>query len=63
LNSGLKDLCTSVEMKLSISCRRTRSKLAAGGASFFAGAWSARYWTMAGPSVSTSPLSSTSAGT
>ena len=33
------------------------------GASFLSGTWSARYWTIAGPSVRRSPLSSSSTGT
>ncbi len=56
-------LCSSVLMKFSHSCRRRRSMLPVFGARPESGFWSARYCTIAGPSVSNPPPSSPSAGT
>jgi len=50
-------------MKFSHSWSLLRSKLPAFGARPESGFWSRRYCTIAGPSVSTWPLSSSSAGT
>ena len=62
-SQGLYILCSSVPTKVSQAWTRWRSGVPAGGIRPEAGFRSARYWTMAAPSVSSEPSSSRRAGT